>query len=376
LIAALTGSVVLFSGHQYPIGALTPTDPAQAFARHAILVSYTTAPPRQSNEQVARALKYSPDGRWLAIAEGRRRVRVWDAKYYEAKITLTGFNDLAHALGFTPNGARLFGGCSDGRVYIWDVNSATLLKTLDGHRWALQGMAVASDWNTLATGAIYFDKDTKAAIAEVKVFDVNKGTILHDFGPTAGISIGGHPLALSPDGKLLAVANVTVEPRDVKLWDVATGKEVQRFAYESGVPMTVALAPDGNWLAVGGRESKPPKSPQSKVVGNVKVWARATGKLHAAHVDTKCGEFREVAFSPDSKYVFTGSPGPDSSSVVHCWQTNDWSKVWTADQAGGGNVWALDVSPDGRFVAVSDATGTGLIDAATGKWARKLITVD
>ncbi len=69
------------------------------------------------------------------------------------------------------------------------------------------------------------------------------------FGAHAGAIF---TLAFSPDGRLIASGSGTPEARDVRLWDVANGRELAALdLFEMGV-FELAFSPDGRWLAVGG----------------------------------------------------------------------------------------------------------------------------
>jgi RNA polymerase sigma factor (sigma-70 family) len=336
------------------------------------------------------ALKFSPDGKWLAVAEGRgagqdkARVRLWDTKTHRPARTLAGPEKWVRGLCFAPKGEIIAGCCDDGKIYLWDTRTGDPRKTLVGHRGTPQAVAFAADGNTLASSGATFEAGVET-VSSLILWDVAKGKLLrHVDMRNDGLSGTGTGLAFAPGGKVLAVACAGAF-RGVILLDVATGNEVQRLRYDSGFPNAVAFSPDGRWLASGGGDAIPITPNESKIIGHVKVWDRKTGKLYKTLIDPTEGYFRAIVFSKDGKHLFAGSPGPERkrvmngrrfntpASLVHCWDTKDWGRFWTVESDGGGVVWALDVSPDGRTVAVSDSFVTGLIHVPTGRWVRPLI---
>src|SRR5262249_51625811 len=111
---------------------------------------------------------------------------------------------------------------------------------------------------------------------------------------------GASWLCFSPDGKTLASAGAPFSnplkpdlPRDnqVRLWDLATGKELRTFAGGKDPPDSVAVSPDGKALAV-------------PADGGVRLWEVATGKeirrLGGRH---RPRWFQAVAFSPDGRLL-------------------------------------------------------------------------
>lgn len=69
-------------------------------------------------------------------------------------------------------------------------------------------------------------------------------------------SRSGPVVAFSPDGPKLATAGAG---GTIRVWDPATGAELERFAY--GAPVrAVAWSRDGGWLATG------------SVNGRVRIW--------------------------------------------------------------------------------------------------------
>ena len=72
-----------------------------------------------------------------------------------------------------------------------------------------------------------------------------------------------HAVAFSPDGRWLASGS---SDNTVKLWDVATGRELRTLISHTGGVNAVAFSLDGRWLASGSSDN------------TVKLWDVATGR--------------------------------------------------------------------------------------------------
>src|ERR1041384_8131121 len=110
-------------------------------------------------------------------------------------------------------------------------------------------------------------------------------------------------MVFSPDGRLLATT--TWNSSQVKLWEVATGRELRTFIGSSGAGgstivaftgvSTVAFSHDNRLLAAGGRD------------GSIKVWDVTNGRevsniagAHQGSTDNELGVY-SLAFSPDGQ---------------------------------------------------------------------------
>jgi Tol biopolymer transport system component len=144
-------------------------------------------------------------------------------------------------------------------------------------------------------------------------------------------------VAFSPDGRLLASR---ADDGTVKLWEVATGREVRTLRGHTDWVRSVAFSPDGRLLASGADD------------GTVKLWEVATGREvrtlggHTAGVES-------VAFSPDGRLLASGA----DDRTVKLWEVATGQVVRTL---GGHTARVLSVafSPDGRLLAAGSDDAT------------------
>jgi len=131
-------------------------------------------------------------------------------------------------------------------------------------------------------------------------------------------------LAISADGRLLASAEGGFnQPGEVKIWDLATRKIVVAFGKGEPPFMSLAFSPDGKTLLTGTAElvhsTGSPQDRYSPVKrgnrsGAVKLWDTATG-MELATFPGPTGQVFAVAFAPTGKLVAAGN----SDGLVSAW---------------------------------------------------------
>jgi WD40 repeat protein len=156
------------------------------------------------------------------------------------------------------------------------------------------------------------------------------------------------PLAFSPDGKVLASVGFSI-----CLWDPATGKELRRIGCWARV---LAFSPDGRYLA--GTED-----------GDVRIFEVATGR-EVCRLRGHAYFAEGVAFSPDGKLLASG----DRGKTVHLWEFPAGKEVRKLHGHGG---FVVGFLPDGKSLISSCPDGYCQLDVSTGevlrRWERTVI---
>jgi RNA polymerase sigma factor (sigma-70 family) len=214
--------------------------------------------------------------------------------------------------------------------------------------------------------------------------------------PANAADFGG-PLALSPDGKVLATG-----PKEIRLWDTATLKELPALEGQPGARVaSLAFSGDGQLLSACGGGPKVRlwdliTRKSVRALQGKDAWVNSTvfsadGKTLAGadgdgvtlwDVDTgryrhEFGQTYQIwspAFSPDGTTLITG--GGYTDLVIRRWETSSGRETgqWRGHTSG---VQRLAFSPNGKLVASGSQDRTARIwDFASGKELHRLEAKD
>jgi WD40 repeat protein len=210
--------------------------------------------------------EFSHDKKWVASGGSDGTVKLWDtaaiARWQDEfenrkegaprppdpfpKKMFTAQPGGVNGLAFSPDAKRLATCGPDGSVKVWNVDTAKLVFSLAAHKGPALAVAYSPDGTQIASGGA--DKIARLwkAAASSKAVHVLAG---HD-GPVNSV-------AFSSDGKQLATASgAPKKGGQVRVFDVATGKEDYNLGPQDEIVTTVCFHPKLPRLAVGGRDKK------------------------------------------------------------------------------------------------------------------------
>lgn len=318
------------------------------------------------------AVAISPDSKLLAARGTDEKIHLWDPNTGKEVRVLESKREWSRCLAFAPDGASLAAGGSDGVVRLWDPIAGKLLRTWVGHdRMAVSSIAFSHDSKRLVTTAAWqsgprvwdvatgkellarpghvnpvdqvaLTPDGKSLVSygrfeAILRWDLATGRIAQRISPSTA---GPASVVLALDGE--SAATLERDSGDIRLWDLATGKEVRKIgkiAKHSGnlLPPCLAFSPDGRMLAAISEQK------------SVYVWEIAGNK--EARRFTNAGQIDSVAFSADGKRLAAGRGGAESAVII--WDIERAAAVWFKKIGSREGQLAIALSPDGRRVATA-----------------------
>jgi WD40 repeat protein len=254
-----------------------------------------------------------------------------------------------YSVDFSPDGKYALGGCSDKTLKLWDISTGKEIRTFKGH----------SDW----VRSVAFSPDGKYALSgsddgSIKLWEVSTGKKVKTFN---WHNTDVYSVAFSPDGKKIVSSGrdytimdkfrrVPVGEHTIKVGDISDGKVKITFKGHSNRIWSVAFSPDSKYILSGSSDR------------TMKLWDISTEKESATFRNHSDG-ISSVVFSKTGLYAFSGS----WDNTLKLWEISTKSEMRTFMGHSEGAL-SVMLTPDYKYAMSGSRDGTTRIwNIATGK---------
>jgi RNA polymerase sigma factor (sigma-70 family) len=350
-------------------------------------------------------LVFSADSSLLATWGGHdKSVRVWDVATQRLLHTVN-FGAHVGNLSFAPDGKVIACGTEGGECQFWDLKQKRVIRTLKAAKvgvyslyplyspardrmavWGYEDRSIRlfdvdgvkeirrfesddptrksnSPWGWASSIFVRFSRDGKTLAVfrdpgRIELLEVATGKRLR----TLSCDPAHWPtfMDFSADGTRLASAggNSWEGDHTVRLWDLASGRELLRLDGHGAPISSIAIAPDGKSIATAAED------------GLIHVWERTSGR-HLHHLEAHRGEL-QVAFSNDGQRLASWGTWR-GDRTLRVWDARSCQALRQIKLPTAKDYWT-GISGDGKAAVSRDLNvGAALFhNLATGKIERRL----
>lgn len=278
--------------------------------------------------QSVNSMLFSPNGKTIATLRGEDTfwhkldkpltLQLWTVP--EGKLLWTAQESAFHLYAFSPNSARLAGLAADANLAFWNTADGTVARR----------------------------------------FPRQNGGVGAQFSPEGGMLVmnAGH------------FGNMMRSREEIRLWDTGTGRLIRTLKAQTNAISALAVSPDGKLLAVASAEAG-----VDGVYDRINVLDLETDSLrYSLPLDTNVWTIRSVVFSPDGKALAAGAGHHDGTGEIVFWDvaSGQSKRIITDDNpqvAVPISMYpTLAYAPDGKTLASAGDHQTMILwDVATGK---------
>jgi WD40 repeat protein len=306
----------------------------------------------------ARAVTFSPDSKQIAVLtwHGERQdVRVWRVADGRLERIYAVDGDTAEQLVYAPHGQT---------IAVWDRKDVRLIDLRTGkvtHRFTSDGqdfwcLAISQDGKALAVGC------NTAGTGLIRRWDLLSGK---EQRPLRGHPHRTDALIFSADGKRLFSGSsghsptweeLKKHPSVVCVWELPSGKLLLQKPFPSLSRGLHGFSPSGDAVLLSGLE------------GKYELWGPTSGKRKRALQAVVRDEYAPL-FLPDGKRLITTNR---KTGTISLWGSATGKKVRQLRGRLGADAYAEAISPDGKVLAARNDTASAvrLWDVASGEELR------
>ncbi len=331
-----------------------------------------------ADDLAANNVAVSPDGSQLVVSLFDNSLRLLDATDGSEIATITGHEDLIMQVIFSPSGEQLLSGGLDRTLRLWDVATGEELQRIESIG-AILNLAFSPDGRRAVTSSgdsVLTGPETDREIDRtVRVWNLLTGQETQKFTPNSGFV---RAVAFGPDGSSIAAGtwNSTDGGR-LHLWRILSGDVQNIFYGHTDIITNVAFSPDGHRLLSTSWDR------------TLRVWDIGTG-LEIRRFQGHQDRVLAMALSADGEFVLTGTgragneaPNPDIDlavdPIVWLWDLKSRAQIHVLEGHDDW-IWGVDLSPDDALAASGSGplrppaldSSVRIWDVATGEQLQRL----
>ena len=316
------------------------------------------------------SVTFSPDSTML-VAGGMSSqggmVELWSVSTLKLASTFpTGATNAVRWVSFSPDGKSV--GVAGQTVHAvdtletWDPKTSQLVNSFDtnGIR-GITSLAFSPNSKSIA--------DTELGIAGINlsVRNIATSSVTSTFNIADSAKVSA--IVFSPDGKTLLEGgrmgiSIYGSPTGLlETWNPATGRRLQTLTTRANLGVTsVAYAPSGSQFAVGGI-ARTVQNNQSVDQGVLEIWNTKSTEPSAMLATQANKAIMALAFSTDGNTLILGGASTEGG-VLEFWNLSTHSLVMSPVTPFDGGITSLVLSPDGMLVYCSGNSSThqGLVE--------------
>jgi WD40 repeat protein len=304
---------------------------------------------------------WSRDGTRLLTGSLDRTARVWDPNMDHQRLALISPAGAFTSARYTPDGTIIATGSTDNTARLWEAATGREIAVLAGHSAMVDDAVFAAGGRLLAT---------YSADGTIRLWDASTHKLMHVLN--IGSRVRG--VAPRPDGSQLVSWS---DDKILRVWEIASGKEVRRLEGHTNFIQDVEWSPDGARIVTASMDK------------TARMFSGDTGQQlavftgHSAFVNT-------ASFSADGQRIVTSSwdgtarvwnagtgdqllvLGGHADRVEQAWFSPDDAKIVTASADGSMRLWSSITGELLNRIVI----GSGVISARFSRDGSRLVTAD